>query len=253
MTTSDKSQQIDLFPTESQSMSSLADSHAKTSAPPVNRQGSKVNVVGYGPSAPVLLGSFAPGTRSLKTSQTCLMENGELGFSEFSGTFPRSGMMRSGTVYQLPSLARTITEIGCGFWPTPLAQEGKHGAPTEWEMTTDHAATRESLRVQVNKRTFYWRTPDSSNGGSPKAFLEGKRYRESGHAIQIRLSDQVKMWPTPAASRCRGAPLNRYYGSPTYKRNLDEAVRTSEACGQLNPTWVEWLMGFPKDHTDLKR
>ena len=27
---------------------------------------------------------------------------------------------------------------------------------------------------------------------------------------------------------------------------------TSEVSGQLNPTWVEWLMGFPPDWTDLR-
>jgi len=25
----------------------------------------------------------------------------------------------------------------------------------------------------------------------------------------------------------------------------------SEYCGQLNPNWVEWLMGYPIGHTDL--
>jgi len=37
------------------------------------------------------------------------------------------------------------------MWPTPRAQEAKHGAATEWELQTDHAGTRASLRVQVIK------------------------------------------------------------------------------------------------------
>ena len=36
------------------------------------------------------------------------------------------------------------------MWPTPRAQDAKHGAATEWELNTDHAGTRDSLRVQVN-------------------------------------------------------------------------------------------------------
>jgi hypothetical protein len=48
------------------------------------------------------------------------------------------------------------------MWPTPLAQEAKHAAPTEWEMTTNHAATQNSLRVQVNKRKV-WPTPTAHN------------------------------------------------------------------------------------------
>jgi len=38
------------------------------------------------------------------------------------------------------------------MWPTPRAQDAKHGAATEWELNTDHAGTRDSLRVQVEHR-----------------------------------------------------------------------------------------------------
>ena len=168
MTTLEQSQQTDWLQTELESMSSQADSPAKTSQSQATKQASQTErVADYGQSAPVLLGKFDPNTPSLKTSQTCLMENGELGLSEFSGTFPRSGMMRSGTVYQLPNLARTTTEIGSGS----------------------------SLTLKE-----FSRTPDTGGGGTPKALLEGKTHRESGSAIQIRLADQVKMWPTPNAS-----------------------------------------------------
>ena len=34
--------------------------------------------------------------------------------------------MRSGTVYQLPRLALTTTEIGSGFWPTPMNSDWKN-------------------------------------------------------------------------------------------------------------------------------
>lgn len=57
-------------------------------------------------------------------------------------------------------------------------------------------------------------------------------------------------WPTPTASDHKGAPRNRYLGSDTYASNLREAVRTSETDGQLNPTWVGWLMGFPLEWDD---
>jgi hypothetical protein len=262
MTMFEQSQQTDWLQTELELMSSQVDSPAKTSQPLEDRQVLKASAVDYGQSAPVLLGSFDPDTPSLKTSQTCLMENGELGLSEFSGTFPRSGMMRSGTVYQLPNLARTITEIGSGL-----------------------SATQEK---------FYWRTPDAGRGGTPKALLEGKTHRESGNAIQVRLCDQVRMWPTPTVQDSNKAtkrwredhqnnltahvfnPEKRMFPTPTsrdykggYKTEslirrdgksramdaLPNAVLDGKGIetvtGQLNPTWVEWLMGFPIGHTDL--
>jgi len=55
------------------------------------------------------------------------------------------------------------------MWPTPRAQDAKHGAATEWELNTDHAGTRDSLRVQVEHRK-HWPTPtaqDAKNNGGP--------------------------------------------------------------------------------------
>ena len=138
MTMYEQSQQNDWLQTELESMSLQAASPAKTSQFQETEQEYKTeHVPAYGQSAPVCLGSFDLNTPSLKTSQTCLMESGELGLSEFSGTFPRSGMMRNGTVYQLPNLARTTTEIGSGLWPTPTAHNAKEGAyPAEYTRKT---------------------------------------------------------------------------------------------------------------------
>jgi hypothetical protein len=105
-----------------------------------------------------------------------------------------------------------------------------------------------------------WRTPETSQGGTvSREVLEqmasGDMMRKSGHQRQLRLQDQVrhpKLWPTPTASDYKGAPQNRYLGSETYKSNLREAARTSETDGQLNPEWVEWLMGYQTAHTELK-
>ena len=61
------------------------------------------------------------------------------------------------------------------------------------------------------------------------------------------LATQVRMWPTPVA---------RDYRSPGRSR-LERTGSKSGDClpqvvgGQLNPTWVEWLMGFPAGWTDL--
>jgi hypothetical protein len=223
MTTYDQSQQSDLFPTELESISSPEVSRAKTSQLAERKQALRESAVDYGQSAPDFLGSFDLDTPSLKTSQTCLLETGEIGLSEFSGTFPRSGMMRNGTVYQLPNLARTITEIASGLSAT-------------------------------HDQTFYWRTPDIGGGGTPKAILEGKTHRESGQPIQVRLADQVKLWPTPRASEYKGVgPLN----SKSHNHMLEKGYLCAVAqeregvTGSLNPTWVEWLMGFPIGHTDL--
>ena len=73
--------------------------------------------------------------------------------------------------------------------------------------------------------------------------LKGKEYNgQSRHAM--KLIQAAKLWPTPLAQAGKG-PGNskKKQGGP----NLQTAVG-----GQLNPTWVEWLMGFPAGWTDLE-
>jgi DNA (cytosine-5)-methyltransferase 1 len=52
-------------------------------------------------------------------------------------------------------------------------------------------------------------------------------------------------WPTPTAHNAKetNAPSEA-------KRN--EPTLASRVGGTLNPTWVEWLMGWPLEWTDLK-
>ena len=210
MTTYEQSQQSDWLQTELELMSSQADSPAKTSQLLANKQEyNKELEAAYGQSALVYLGTFDLNTPSLKTSQTCLMDTGEIGLSEYCGTFPRSGMMRSGTVYQLPNLARTITEIGSGLFATP---------------DTQGFSNKGSLQLIAKKA----RTWDEFNGMSHRA---SKKKKE-------------QFWPTPTAHNAKEGAY-----PAEYERNTPTLA--AQAGGKLNPTWVEWLMGFPLGHTDL--
>ena len=137
------------------------------------------------------------------------------------------------------------------------------------------------------KESGLWRTPDAYSGGSnlnkiKEALAEGHLKRKSGHTIQIRLADQVResrLWPTPRASaamaekteniRNRGTQRGKLeekvamMPTPTARDHKDTGANTNyekakkkgrlagHAGGSLNPTWVEWLMGYPKGWTDL--
>lgn len=64
----------------------------------------------------------------------------------------------------------------------------------------------------------------------------------------------VKRWPTPTASASKGsspASLTRKSGADRSRDRLDHAVMASDG-GQLNPPWVEWLMGWPIGWTELR-
>jgi len=123
-----------------------------------------------------------------------------------------------------------------GTWPSAgMMQSGKTYRRQPWALPIAESVSG------------LWLTPTVQD--SSKAT---KRWRESR---QNNLTAQVftpKMWPTPAKSNAKGAVKKRFFGSPDYRSNLDEAVRTHKEDGQLNPTWVEWLMGFPTGWTDLQ-
>ncbi len=62
-----------------------------------------------------------------------------------------------------------------------------------------------------------------------------------------------RMWPTPTANDWKGSgpTVIRKDGKDRSWDRLDYATEqvTDADGGSLNPTWVEWLMGFPTEWT----
>lgn len=97
---------------------------AKTSVTLAHAPGLRGSVRDFGRKSPALLASWNHDTSSWKTSQRCLF--GE--WTEFSGTWPASGTMRSGTCYRRrPSVPLTY-EHAPFYVPTLVASEGKRGS-----------------------------------------------------------------------------------------------------------------------------
>jgi hypothetical protein len=60
-------------------------------------------------------------------------------------------------------------------------------------------------------------------------------------------------WPTPCASEARQGYQNRNNGKKGSQESLTTVVQggpSDQVGGSLNPTWVEWLMGWPLGWTD---
>jgi hypothetical protein len=160
---------------------------------------------------------FDPISCSLKTSQQSLVED----LSASLPTLPRSGMTRSGFVYELPIVGRTITETDGSYWLTPRVVE------------IDESV--ENFRARMNRK----RPNDRKNGFAS-------------------LSMQVKagfkpMWPTPTANEdAAGTPNGKMQTMLGNHPEIRGTTPEQLAIGTLNPTWVEWLMGFPIGFTDSK-
>jgi hypothetical protein len=110
-------------------------------------------------------------------------------------------------------------------WPTPNARDGK-GAPGAG--TIARGGRQASLPAAVNR----WPTPKARDW---KKSAGGNRHSPD-------LSTAVK-WATPTVK----GNYNRKGASPQSGDGL-----ATQAGGPLNPTWVEWLMGWPLGWTDLR-
>ena len=117
---------------------------------------------------------------------------------------------------------------------------------------------RASAPTTKEKESGLWRTPDAHRGRGPSSEKRMKMKLEK--KMPISLNDQVAhsnlMWPTPAAHEGRLGYQRRDTGKKGTQKSLTTIVIDTEGgrektTGQLNPTWVEWLMGYPKGWTDL--
>jgi hypothetical protein len=229
-----------------QLMSSAGGSPARTSPTQEMAQGWPGSGQDYGRRLPVWLASYDPATSSWRTSQHCLVE----GLTVFSETWPRSGMTRNGTAYQLPTLAPLTDAIGSGLWATPTAQPA-NGEPEAFLQRKRNAVARGSsmgiclsdLNMQVKAaERWMWPTPTARDwkDGSAKACANVEPNGLLGRVVH--------QWPTPrshAGSNRRTKPTPAQLDG---KAGMDLAGIVG---GSLNPTWVEWLMGFPLEWTVL--
>jgi len=151
-------------------------------------------------------------------------------------------------------------------WPTPTASDG-HGAGIN-----QHTAT---LDREV-KRQSRWPTPRCADGMShplrdPATIQAADAERGRTHPSRLEDAVSVARWPTPRANDAEkrgqlapdprnGLPMAVQWATPQARdhRSGKSSAAThdknsqplSEQVGDLlNPTWVEWLMGWPIDWT----
>ena len=197
--------------------------HVKTSQPQEKAQELTESVQECGEKWRASFTKYDPDSCSWKTHQCSLL--GDL--DEFSETWPRWGLMRNGECWEQTQLEHPIKESVYGFTvPTPVASDGTTGS-------------------LIGKNDNFYETKT----GMPR------KVNQNGKDGSVGLGRLVKMWPTPQASdnRDRGNMSN-----PSVQRrvaigkqiSLSQSVHPTS--GQLNPTWTEWLMGWPLEWTDLK-
>ena len=126
------------------------------------------------------------------------------------------------------------------LWPNVTARDYK--GSNSLEHLTRESGNRNHKDQLANAVKMF---PTPTRFVADCADLKGKEYAEgSRHAM--KLIQAAKLWPTPVASDKNGTHGGNMHGN--LRTALHEAGETG---GQLNPMWVEWLMGYPIGWTEL--
>ncbi len=205
----------------------LEASHARTSASPAQEKGLTESVQDSGQKWPASSMKYDRDTRSWRTAQHSLLG----GLDEFSGTWPRWGSMRNGECWERQTLAHRTAENESGLWPTPTVC-GNHNRKGS------SATSGDGLATAVKS----WPTPTASLG-TKGGRVTPRKSREGGTLIEAVSS---RTFATPTARDWRSGKASE----ATMERN--SRPLSEQIGGQLNPNWVEWLMGWPPGWTDLK-
>lgn len=208
--TSENSPQNNLPQTESDpSTLSVEGSRAKTSASRARARALKAKGLVCGKNFTGSFAKYDPATQSWKTLLPSVVADSTL----CSRTWPRSGTMRNGIVYQHQPLAPLTRGTDSGSWSTPC---GTTQRPNEGNVRL--------LRQQVQKGNVTEAEATAWLGKSPFC-AQGKL---------------PAMLPTPN------------YRDATRKRSI-KADRLPDVLGGLpNPQFQEWIMGYPMEWTAVK-
>lgn len=222
---------------------------AKTSALPEPEPESTEREADSGARWPGSLAKYDRDTCSWKTAQRSLLGDSEPSLV----TWPRSGLMLDGQCWELPTLERRTDVSEFGYWPTPNT-EG-YRSDGELLMLSRKLSDRAeylsmSDRACNSKRETFWPTPTVCGNHNRKGASA-----TSGDGLATVVA--TRTWQTATATAHKG-------WSPNHNRaNTDDRLdytveREAFQPGQqtppmrLNPNWVEWLMGWPIGHTDLR-
>lgn len=187
-----------------------------------------------------------------------------------SQTLPRSGSMRNGVCSPRPQLGHRTNANGFGSWPTAKASDA-------W--TARGSTVTVTAGPKLPQTAKMWGTPVARDDQkSPEAHLATKARMGGGRTEPTSLTVQAKLWPTPRASMAftgdDSASTNpnaggnglkstvRHWPTPTAHdaKGKDGKHRVSPGLhdlttrqhgsdgspkADLNPRFVEALMGLP--------
>jgi hypothetical protein len=143
------------------------------------------------------------------------------------------------------------TVVAMTMWPTPRACENDQGraADAMREGVSSWKAQRRGATLTTAVKQQMWPPPTKA------CATGGQTSRSGARKGKLLLAGAVKTFPTPVSKSAKGGRMGLDGGS--HARAALETAHGKQAVkdltgGALNPTWVEWLMGWPLGWTDLR-
>jgi hypothetical protein len=177
------------------------------------------------------------------------------------------------------------------LWPTPTSSQARSEGMIKQmrakvlagEITQEEAEAMISGSLEPARMSPMWPTPRAADGEKGTRTPEGHQKERERRGNGVDLPTAAKMWPTPTgqdASNNGGPSQHERNSLPLNAAVMYPTARTKNLCGgagsfeqlnklkdagqiteperkamagggSLNPTWVEWLMGYPLGWTDL--
>lgn len=196
--------------------------HVKTSVPPVKAKAFQASEADSGSRCSESRKKSCPDTCSSKIHQC----SGREGWKSYCKGLPMQGSMQDGVLSRLPTLALPTLGNEFGLLPTPTADAAIGTRTTKFAQGG----------TPLSHVSIIWPTPRSTDGskGGPG---RSKKRAGGGNLRTFVATPTARDWKSGKASQ---ATMDRN------ARPLSEQIG-----GSLNPTWVEWLMGWPLGWTDL--
>ncbi len=212
-------------------IASMQDSLAQIFHSPVMGQALKASTVDCGKKSNVSLTTYDQASCSWRTHQQSLL--GDL--EPFLETWPTWGMTQNGVCSPLQPLVPRTYELDGG---------ALRGVPTPTRASADkEVVNSQKGRNIVAYAKGVWPTPTAANATQGPNIPKGTR--------GPTLVSAIKMFPTPVKSDYKSGKFSEEgkakRDSHSRGKPLNETIG-----GQLNPVWVEWLMGWPIGATELK-
>jgi hypothetical protein len=168
--------------------------------------------------------------RCWRTWQRCLVE----GWTLFSGTWPRSGMTRSGIAYRRAPLVPLTDATVSGYClPTPTRMDAHGSRNRTAARSNPNSKHHDGVTLNDFVRMNPWPTPRATDGS------------HGGRVTNLIEAVSARTFATPTSRDWRSGKASPETLAKN-SRPLSEQIG-----GALNPQFVEWLMGFPKDFTSI--